>query len=571
MAERAAGELRYKAFLSYSHKDSAAAARLHRRLESYRLPRRLVGREAGGGPVPQRLSPIFRDREELPAVADLSETVRSALAQSGALIVLCSPHGAASLWVAEEIRTFRALHPDRPVLAALIAGEPSDCFPDSLWRTAADGSRHEPLAADFRPGADGERLGLLKLVAGLTGVGLDDLVQRDASRRIRRVTAVTAMALAAMLIMAALTVFALGARTEAERQRAEAEGLIEFMLTGLREQLRGVGRLDVLTAVNQRALGYYADQGDLSRLPADSLERRARALHAIGEDDLALGDEAAALAAFREAHRTTASLLQRSPDDAERIFTHAQSDYWIGRIHELRRSWRGAERQYRLYAAAGEQLIAIAPRRPDYMMEAGWGAQNLGAVRLHGFDDVAAARRYFETAIRWFQRAAAMRPADSQPLREQANVFGWLADSFYARQEWPESLAARRRQYELTERLYLKEPSNLDLLYRLAIAERSVALLSARAGERGQVRPLMLRAYERTRSLTQHDPRNSEWLLLRAKVECDMLSPRLAIEPPVALGTIRRSVTQAAAALTAQNNLTVSELSSCIERIASTH
>jgi len=37
---------RFRAFLSYSHADKAAAQRLHRRLENYRLPRRLKQGEA---------------------------------------------------------------------------------------------------------------------------------------------------------------------------------------------------------------------------------------------------------------------------------------------------------------------------------------------------------------------------------------------------------------------------------------------------------------------------------------------------------------------------------------------
>ena len=89
-------ETGYRAFLSYSHRDAAQARALHRRLETYRIPRRLVGRDGDRGPVPARLAPIFRDREELPAAGDLSETVRAALARSGALIVICSPHSAAS-------------------------------------------------------------------------------------------------------------------------------------------------------------------------------------------------------------------------------------------------------------------------------------------------------------------------------------------------------------------------------------------------------------------------------------------------------------------------------------------
>lgn len=301
------GEPRYGAFLSYSHKDAGAARWLHRRLESYRIPRRLARTGTARPALPQRLGPIFRDREELAAGHDLSEGVRAALARSDALVVLCSPDAAVSVWVGREIAAFRELNPGKPVLAAIVRGDPADCFPEML-REGADGAALEPLAADLRPEGDGRRLGLLKLVAGLAGIGLDALVQRDAQRRIRRVMAVTLAAAVAVIAMAVLTIFALSARAEADRQRKEAEGLVEFMLTDLRDRLKGVGRLDVLTAVNRRALGYYRQQ-DVAVLPADSLERRARILHAMGEDDERRGDFDRALAQFDEASRTTAALL----------------------------------------------------------------------------------------------------------------------------------------------------------------------------------------------------------------------------------------------------------------------
>ena len=90
------GPARYRAFISYSHQDAAAGRRLHRRLERYVLPRRLVGRATARGPVPRRLGPIFRDREDLPAADSLSEEVRAALAGSASLIVVCSPAARAS-------------------------------------------------------------------------------------------------------------------------------------------------------------------------------------------------------------------------------------------------------------------------------------------------------------------------------------------------------------------------------------------------------------------------------------------------------------------------------------------
>ncbi|HYJ82985.1 MAG TPA: toll/interleukin-1 receptor domain-containing protein, partial [Allosphingosinicella sp.] len=366
----------YVAFISYSHKDAKVGRWLHRKLEGYRLPKRLAGTEGEDGTVPARLTPIFRDRDELPAAGDLSERVRAALAVSKNLIVVCSPHSAASPWVAKEIATFRDLHPGRPVFTAIVDGEPGQCFSPALTESGA-----EPLAADLRKEGDGRRLGLLKLVAGLAGVGLDALVQRDAQRRIRRVTYVTAAAVAAMLAMALLTAFALNARAEAQRQRAQAEGLVEFMLTDLREILKGVGRIEVLTAVNERALARYAGQ-DVTSLPPDSLLRRARIFHALGEDALTGGNMRPALAAFGEARRVTAEQLARDPDDPDRLFAHAKSEYWIGRVYEVHRDWPAARRHYQSFAKAMEALIAREPGNPEYMLEVAASALDLGNIHL---------------------------------------------------------------------------------------------------------------------------------------------------------------------------------------------
>ena len=64
-------EFRYRAFISYSHQDKAWADWLHRSLESYRIPQRLVGQVTPAGVVPKRLLPVFRDRDELASATDL--------------------------------------------------------------------------------------------------------------------------------------------------------------------------------------------------------------------------------------------------------------------------------------------------------------------------------------------------------------------------------------------------------------------------------------------------------------------------------------------------------------------
>jgi len=511
MAEGARDEVRYTAFLSYSHKDSAAAGKLHRRLESYRLPKRLVGKEAPHGIVPARLWPIFRDRDELPAASDLSETVRAALAQSGALIILCSSHAAESLWVAEEIRVFRELHPDRPILAAILDGDPPDCFPAALRAFGQDGTWHEPLATDLRREADGAHLGLLKLVAGITGVGLDELVQRDAARRIRRVMAVTGAALVAMLIMAALAVVALNARAEAERQRAEAEGLIEFMLTDLRDRLRTVRRLDIMTAVNRRALAFYGGQRELGGLSPESLERRARILLAMGEDDLERRNYPASFSAFREAHRTTAEQLARSPADPARIFAHSQSEYWVGYVGYLRRDFSAARISWQNYKRLADRLLTMDANNAGWVREAGYADGNLCTLAMEEPRDPREALQICASSLRRMEQAARLQRPDPSLLVAMANRQGWMVDVWNANGRWDRALVHRARHEELVQSLIRSDPQNFDYRDIWMKSQFGFGRLLARRGQHEEAQRKFADAAATAATLLARDPENASW------------------------------------------------------------
>lgn len=571
MGERDQGEARYRAFLSYSHKDAAPAGRLHRRLEAYRLPRRLVGRKTAHGLVPARLHPIFRDREELPAASDLSQTVREALARSDALIVLCSPDATASLWVAEEIRVFRELHPGRPILAAILEGDAPDCFPELLRAFGKDGTWHEPLATDLRRNRDGKRLGLLKLVAGITGVGLDDLVQRDATRRVRRVTAVTAGAMLAMLAMAVLAVIAVTARQGLERQRTETEGLTEFMLSDLHDRLEGVGRLDIMRAVNQRALDHYDRQIALGDTSPAMLRQRARALLGLAEQDILQGDLRAASGRFEEAGGLAAALLERTPDDLAALQTQSQSAHGLGRVNELRQDWPAAQRDYARSSSLVRRLVRIAPNDPAHMMFAGASAVALGSVALNGTRDFDAAQQHYETAVSWYRRAVLARPDDERARYVLANAYGWLADSYFMRRRMDESLRARARQHPIMEWLNRRHPTNVEIGYRLALAQRGFARLlahrrgraSATAAERARARTLMFSAYDWSRRLTQLDPLNAEWLLFRGFMGCELYFGNWGGGDGISRTDVRDDIRRVDTTLRSRRDPRVADLSNC--------
>lgn len=230
---------RYKAFISYSWKDRGAAERLHHRLETFRTPKELAGRPGRSGPVPRRLHPIFKDREEEAAGADLRAAIEEALGQSEFLIVVCSPAAVESRWVTKEIAWFRKHRDAAAILPFIVAGAPhasetpgreaDECFPQALLvETLADGTPTgeaipAPLAADARKEGDGPRAARLKLAAAMLGVGLDGLIRRDAQRRARRMRALAAVAGAIALAMSGLALFAVKQRDEARAQRAIAE------------------------------------------------------------------------------------------------------------------------------------------------------------------------------------------------------------------------------------------------------------------------------------------------------------------------------------------------------------
>jgi eukaryotic-like serine/threonine-protein kinase len=224
-----ASAFRYRAFLSYSHRDTAWGKWLHGALESYRIDKDLVGRQTPTGAVPKTLRPIFRDREDFSAGPSLKEQTRAALEGSQFLVVICSPNAARSQYVNEEIRRYKALGRTSQVIPVIVDGNPGDpereCFPPALrFQVGPDGAltdeREEPIAADAQPQGDGKDIAKLKVVAGLLGLGLDEIVRRAERARRRRLRNWVAA-------LAVLTVTFAGLAAWADMQRRYAEQALD--------------------------------------------------------------------------------------------------------------------------------------------------------------------------------------------------------------------------------------------------------------------------------------------------------------------------------------------------------
>jgi len=364
---------KFRAFLSYSHRDARWADWLHKTLESYRIPKQLIGTTTPLGTVTKRLTPIFRDREELASATDLGSVINEALNQSACQIVICSPQAANSRWVNEEILAFKRLGRENRIFCLIVGGEPNasdlpgrereECFPQALrFKIGADGAlseaRTEPIAADARPGKDGKKNALLKLIAGILGVGFDVLRRREQQRRYRELLIATCAAVLGMLFMSGLAAYSLVQRAAAQKQTARAEAEAEaarqttsFLIGLFRILDPSEARGNSVTAREMLDKGAARVDTELAKQPAI----QATLMDAIGTVYMGLGLYPAARPLLDRAASTRRRLKDPEPEDLSESLNH------LADLQMIQAEYVSAEKAYR--EAAAQQAANPKSRR----------------------------------------------------------------------------------------------------------------------------------------------------------------------------------------------------------------
>ena len=514
---------RYYAFLSYSHQDKALADWLHRELERFRVPHALAGKLTANGVVPRRLAPVFRDQQDLSAGGDLAEEIKAALAASQFLVVLCSPTAAKSRWTNQEIESFKRTRPEGCVLAAVVAGEPfasdrpggedEECFPPALRykldrRGHQTAKRAEPLAADFREGGEGKRLAFLKLVAGMLGVGLDELVQRDQTRRHRQLAWLAAASLGGMAVTSTLAVTAIQARDAARDQRRQAEGLISFMLGDLKDKLEPIGKLDVLDGVGSRVLDYYSKQ-DTKQLSDVGLAQRSKALTLMGQISRDRGELDRAEALYRQAYAGTAEEVRRKPNDPQRLYDHAQNAFYISDIAFRRGDLGAYVAASREYKRLADGMVALDPNNMKWRMETNYADFNLG-IALYDQRRFREAAQQFGTALATMRALASADPTNDTYQNGVADALTWVASAEEADGRLGQAVQTRKQYVALLERLLPRDGA--DARFRLIQGHRDLGSLYAEQGKGALALQEFNAAAGEGEKLLVLDPTNTKWL-----------------------------------------------------------
>lgn len=475
-------ELRYKAFISYSHQDEAWAKWLHNALESYRIPRRLVGKPGRSGDIPARINPVFRDREDLSAARDLSKRITEALDSSESLIVICSPDAARSHWVNEEIRKFRSTSQGEKIFCLIVDGDPETepaetcCFPPALF-AGMEQQPFEPLAADARKWADGRRLAKLKLIAGLLGIRLDELRQRDLQRRRKVMVAATF----GFVVTLALVVMTIVAQVSRQHERDIAEQMATFIVD-LGEKLRSETDLETLALISAEASRYFQDL-DPDKLTAETGQRVALTLRQVGRVSELQGKPDEALTAFLQSRDLLSGLASRSPGQTLLLYELGLAEFYIGNFNLEQGNYAQARIAFQKNHQINGELLKSDPENLDWIMERSYSHNNLAAVQLDsgmGVDEESLT--HMSEALVLIKKAMQLAPADTAYSSHYATTLAWAADAEYKACNLEDAMALRKKALQLAESLSRSDPGDNDLKRRYAYAISGIAQIQTHSG-----------------------------------------------------------------------------------------
>jgi tetratricopeptide (TPR) repeat protein len=509
--------LKYRAFLSYSHSNEKWARWIHRSLERYRVPKHIV---ESANLSRTRLKPIFLDREELASSTSLSDSIREALAESEALIVICSPGAAASKWVNQEVEEFRRLHGGENIFCCIVDGVAPAVFSPALL------SEGEPLAADLTDRGDGKRAGFTKLVAGLLGVRFDDLRRREYQVRNRKLAAVTLASLLGMAVMTALGVSALiardqaeQARHEAEQRREQAEDLLAFMVGDLRESLEPLGRLDLLDGVGDQAMDYF-ESVDANAINDGSLTLQSQVLTQIGEIRMSQFQYEEASRAFEQAYRYVEPLVQRHPRDGEKLFQRSQAEFWTGYMRWRTGDLEGARQWLQRYYESSLELTVLDPSREDWLQEVAWGHHNLGVLAVEQ-QELDRARELFGKELKVLLQLTARSPTVDETRENIADVYSWLGRISEEEGNLREALASYGESARYRQELLSADPDHFDRKQWYIVASVFTASIQAITGQVKQAAAAYATLIPLLAEMVESDPENRELQRYLARLRVD--------------------------------------------------
>jgi tetratricopeptide (TPR) repeat protein len=300
----------------------------------------------------------------------------------------------------------------------------------------------------------------------------------------------------------------------ASQRELQSRRLASFMLGELADQLRPVGRLDLLGSIGEQGLQVLGRGAAKGESPFDTLQR-AKALVVIGEVNSSRGKDrpGIAQAALVDA-RTLLAPLENSPGvpPDEYFKTLGASAFWLGQIAFDAGDFEKAAQEMSRYRDVCERWRTARPGDAKAMTELGFAFGSLGSIAVQ--------RGAWNEASRWFQSSLALKlevlsqhPDDIETLDAAANSRIWLGQIANVQGQARQALvlldAAHGQLLALFEQ-HMDEAMRMRDLGALEIRRAEALSAMGRADDAATTMKTAVGWLERA---VHHDPGNQRWQL----------------------------------------------------------
>uniref|UniRef100_Q0HTC3 Lysine decarboxylase transcriptional regulator, CadC n=1 Tax=Shewanella sp. (strain MR-7) TaxID=60481 RepID=Q0HTC3_SHESR len=328
-----------------------------------------------------------------------------------------------------------------------------------------------------------------------------------------------------------MSVRSIEAEKLAQQKRLAAEDLLGFMVGDFADKMRGIGRMDLLDGISNKALEYFTDfssQDDEKYLSFDARFQHGQTLEAMGEVAYSRNKIDEARSALLAAQEKMLPLLELQPDNLALLKTLGANAFWLGQLKYDVSDWAASRPFFEQYLAYSQTMYALAPEDKDALMELSYAHNTLGSVSMKQ-QDFTKAQQDFEESLRLKLLALAKAPEDSQLIADVADTRSWLASAALSQGDL---LSAINIHIQLQQELgkNIKQPYILDRL------SASHQILSELYDYQNQIdlslRQAQLGLEAITRALEQ-DPGNDIWIRQKYTLQFNLLALSNAVSSDV--------------------------------------
>ena len=300
------------------------------------------------------------------------------------------------------------------------------------------------------------------------------------------------------------------ARDDANRRREQADDLIAFMLGDLREKLEPIGKLDVLDAVGDEALDYFAGF-EPEELTFEVALKNAIALRQLGEVEVAKSRYPNALQALSQAERIIEELEAENPHSVDVSEQRYLIEYWVGLIHYERSQWDMGRARWQNYMRIAKSTYDASGDQA-HLIEYLYSQQNLGVLELNA-GNLAVAGQYLADALDELDTGD-YYPVGSLSYNDfRSTLLSWSGEVAWNRGELASALSLYQQQYAAIAKV--REKDDAKLYEELALQALSrIATVQLLAGRVDEARESFREAYFASRQLADFDHENAYWLRL---------------------------------------------------------